>query len=68
MDEMYGSGNAYDMGARLYDPRIGRTPSVDPKAGLYPGVSPYVYALNTPIQAKDPDGNVKSITTTEDTV
>jgi len=58
MDEMYGSGNAYDMGARLYDPRIGRTPSIDPKANLYPGVSPYVYALNTPIQAKDPDGNI----------
>ena len=58
MDEINGAGNTYDMGARLYDPRIGRTPSVDPKAGLYPGVSPYAYALNTPIQAKDPDGNV----------
>ncbi len=58
MNEINGAGNAYDMGARLYDPRIGRTPSVDPKAGLYPSVSPYVYALNTPIQAKDPDGNV----------
>ncbi|MEO7461909.1 MAG: RHS repeat-associated core domain-containing protein [Ferruginibacter sp.] len=57
-NEIYGEGNAYDMGARLYDPRIGRTPSVDPKAGLYPGVSPYAYALNTPIQAIDPDGNV----------
>jgi RHS repeat-associated protein len=58
MDEIYGSGNEYDMGARMYDPRIGRTPSIDPKANLYPGVSPYVYALNTPIQAKDPDGNL----------
>lgn len=58
MDEIYGSGNDYDMGARMYDPRIGRTPSIDPKANLYPGVSPYAYALNTPIQAKDPDGNL----------
>ena len=58
MDEINGAGNAYDMGARLYDPRIVRTPSVDAKAGLYPGVSPYAYALNTLIHAKDPDGNV----------
>jgi RHS repeat-associated protein len=57
-DEIKGSGNSYDMGARMYDPRIGRTPSRDPKAAMYPDISPYAYALNTPIQAKDPDGNV----------
>ena len=57
-DEIKGSGNSYDMGARMYDPRIGRTPSRDPKAAMYTDISPYAYALNTPIQAKDPDGNV----------
>ncbi|MFL3663697.1 MAG: RHS repeat-associated core domain-containing protein [Flavobacteriales bacterium] len=57
-DEVKGSGNSYDMGARLYDPRIGRTPTRDPYEAVYPGISPYVYALNSPIQAVDPDGNL----------
>lgn len=57
-DEVKGDGNQYDYGDRSYDPRRGQWWSVDPKAGLYPGASPYVYALNTPIQAKDPDGNL----------
>ncbi|WMJ74878.1 RHS repeat-associated core domain-containing protein [Cytophagaceae bacterium ABcell3] len=55
-DELKGNGNSYDFGARIYDPRIGRWLSIDPIAGEYPFVSPYVFALNTPIQAKDPDG------------
>ncbi|MCE2504176.1 MAG: hypothetical protein J4G05_09000 [Chlorobi bacterium] len=53
-----GVGNSYDMGARLYDPRLGRTPTIDPEAKLYPSVSPYAYVLNTPIQAIDPDGRL----------
>ncbi len=57
-EEIKGAGNSNNMGARMYYPRIGRTPSRDPKAGMYPDISPYAYALNTPIQAKDPDGNV----------
>jgi len=58
LDEIAGSGNYYDMGARLYDPRIGRTPTLDPAKQLYPGISPYAYAMNTPLQAIDPDGKV----------
>ena len=57
-DEIKGSGNSYDMGARMYDPRIGRTPSRDPKAGIYPDISPYAYALNNPIIFVDPEGDV----------
>ena len=58
-DEIYAAtGTSYDFGARMYDPRVGRSLSLDPLAGKYPGISPYSFALNTPIQAKDPDGKV----------
>lgn len=55
-DETYGGGNAYDFGGRMLDPRLGRWLSVDPLAGKYPNISPYAFAINTPISAIDPDG------------
>ena len=58
IDEIAGAGNTIDMGARMLDTRLGRTKSIDPKMGLYPGISPYSYALNTPINAIDPDGQL----------
>jgi RHS repeat-associated protein len=57
-DELKGSGNSYDFDARIYDPRLGRWLSCDPLAIKYPFASPYNFALNTPIQAVDPDGKV----------
>lgn len=57
-DEVKGSGNSYDMGARMYDPRIGRTPSPDKFKNKYPGISPYAFALNNPIFFVDIDGNI----------
>lgn len=57
-DEAKGSGNSYDFGARIYDSRLGRWLSVDALANKYPSVSPLVFVLNTPVLAKDPDGNV----------
>jgi RHS repeat-associated protein len=55
-DEIVGSGNSYDYGARQYDPRLGRWWSVDPKAVKYTGWSPYNYVLNNPIHYVDKDG------------
>jgi RHS repeat-associated protein len=57
-NEVKGEGNSLDFGARVYDPRLGRWMSVDALANKYPAVSPFAFALNTPIMAKDPDGNV----------
>ncbi len=55
-DELKGTGNSYDFGARMYDPRIGRWLAVDPLSGKYPGYSPYCFVANMPIIAIDPDG------------
>ncbi len=54
--ETYGEGNEYDFGARIYNPRIGRWLSVDPKASKYTFASPYNFCLNNPIIFIDPNG------------
>lgn len=55
-DEVKGSGNSLDFGARMYDSRVGRWLSIDPLAGKYPDVNPYCFVLNNPIYLVDPDG------------
>ena len=54
-DDEFGLNWNY-FGARYYDPQIGRWMSVDPLAKKYPGLSPYVYALNNSLRYTDPDG------------
>lgn len=52
-----GSGlELYDYGKRLQDPQIGRWHVLDELADKYYSASPYVYILNRPTVAVDPDG------------
>ncbi len=53
---MSGSGNSYDYGFRIYNPRLGRFLSVDPLTKDYPFYTPYQFSGNKPIWAKDLDG------------
>ena len=53
-----GLGNQQDYGERIYDVRLGRWLSMDKFELKYSDVSPFVFSLNTPIQGKDPDGNL----------
>lgn len=52
----HGTGNMYDYGFRIYNPRIAKFLSVDPLMKSYPMLTPYQFASNTPIWAKDLDG------------
>lgn len=51
-----GSGNSYDYGFRIYNPRISRFLSVDPLTSSFPYYTPYQFAGNQPIWAIDLDG------------
>jgi RHS repeat-associated protein len=55
-NETYGEGNAYNFGARIYDPRLGRFLSIDPMASHFPDWSPYVFAYDNPISLIDENG------------
>jgi RHS repeat-associated protein len=63
-NELYGDGNSYDFGARMYNPRLGRWMSVDPQQSIYPSHSPYNYALNSPLKNGDPNGEWVEVKTT----
>jgi RHS repeat-associated protein len=60
-DEVSGTGNQYDYGFRIYNPRIGKFLSVDPLTGTFAMLTPYQFASNTPIMAIDLDGLESSI-------
>ena len=48
----------YDNKARMYDPTIGRTPTLDPMAEKYYSMSPYVWCGANPIMILDSTGMV----------
>jgi RHS repeat-associated protein len=54
-DEVKGSGNHLDFGARCYDPRIGRWFSIDAVEAAHQ--SPYAFVSNDVLRKYDPDGN-----------
>ncbi|MCK6611764.1 MAG: hypothetical protein L6Q78_12060 [Bacteroidia bacterium] len=55
-NEINGTGNAYDFGARIYDSRLGRWLSVDPFDFKYPQLSTYLFCNNGPLIYRDIDG------------
>jgi RHS repeat-associated protein len=55
-DEVKGSGDQIDYGMRMYDPRAGRFLSVDPLQKKFADMSPYVYAMDRPVDGVDLDG------------
>ena len=63
-DEVKGEGNWQDYGLRMYDPRIGRFPNMDPLSKDFPNFAPYQFAGNTPIAAIDLDGAEPKIVVT----
>jgi RHS repeat-associated protein len=56
-NEVYGDKQSYNFEFRMLDARLGRFWSVDPLADKYPGLSPYAYCNNSPVNLIDPDGN-----------
>ena len=56
-DELKGSGNSLDFGARIYDSRIARFNSMDRFANKFAYQSPYLFAGNTPIMGIDVNGD-----------
>ncbi len=61
--EINGNGNAYDFGARMYDARLGRSYSLDPKLALTPFHSGYSFFSNNPIYFIDKDGKIIEVAT-----
>jgi len=56
-DEVKGvNGSQLDFGARIYDSRVARFLSIDPKFATYPYLSPYVHSANNPILFIDGNG------------
>ncbi len=56
-DEITGvTGSHLDFGARMYDSRIARFLSLDPRIKEFPYLSPYCFAANNPIRFIDENG------------
>lgn len=60
-NDIAGSGNSYDFGARMYDARIGRFKSIDPLTANYPSLNPYNFVANNPVIYVDLDGKANTL-------
>ncbi|MBP6730712.1 MAG: hypothetical protein KA149_01560 [Chitinophagales bacterium] len=58
-DEVKGTGNSLDFGARIYDSRLARWMSVDPFSRNQAGWSTYKSFYNNPLLFKDPNGETE---------
>ena len=58
-----GTGNSYDFGARIYDPRLARWMAVDPQFKKQIGWSGYKAFLDCPLIYSDHDGETEYLTT-----
>jgi len=58
----------YDSQARMYDPLLGRTPTMDPKAEKYYSISPYAWCSGNPILFVDPTGQFYTDNIKDDTI
>jgi len=65
-NEVKGTGIQYDYGFRIYDARIAKFLSVDPLTKEYSMLTPYQFASNTPVWAKDLDGLEATVSWTID--
>jgi RHS repeat-associated protein len=65
-DEVKGGGNSYDFGARMYDSRVGRWWSRDAFERKYPDLSPYHFAMCSPLIVIDPNGKENIIVASYD--
>jgi RHS repeat-associated protein len=59
-NDVKGTGNSYDFGARIYDPRLGRWWSMDMYADITPAWTPYRFGYDNPIYWIDKDGNIEA--------
>ena len=57
LDEMHGL-NWYDQGARFFGSDLPVTPTMDPLAEMYYGITPYAQWANNPVRYVDPDGRI----------
>ena len=55
-DDIKGTGNSYDFGARMYDPRTVRFYSIDPLYSKYTGWTSFAFAMDNPIAFIDVGG------------
>ncbi len=55
-DEVSGEGNTNTAEYWEYNTRLGRRWNIDPLTSKYPGMSPYAFCYNSPINVVDLDG------------